>query len=159
MASIVSIGFDQLEKELLTMADSSGRIAKAALYDGADFMADKLRAATENLQVEDRRRKRSKNVLDYEKEALLNGLAIEKFRDDRARDCVQTSITFHGYSDHETEDYPGGVPAIILARAIIAGTVFRVKNRFFPNAFNRNKKEAEMIMVKKAESEMQKILK
>ena len=88
MASIVSVGFDQLEKELLTMADSSGRIAKAALYDGADFMADKLRAATENLQVEDRRRKRSKNVLDYEKEALLNGLAIEKFRDDRARDCV-----------------------------------------------------------------------
>ena len=159
MASIVSVGFDQLEKELLTMADSSGRIAKAALYDGADFLADKLRTATENIEVENRRRNRSRNVLDYEKQALLNGLCIEKFKDDRARDCVRTSITFHGYTDHATERYPGGVPTILLARAIISGTEFRLKNRFFPNAFNRNRKETEEVMVRKAESEMAKILK
>ena len=159
MAKIVSVGFDQLAKQFSDVADSSGRIAKKALYEGSGFMADKLRNATETLQEEDQRKHVSKKVLGYEKEALLNGLTVEKFKDDRARDCVQTAITFHGRSEHRTEKYPDGLPTIVLARSIIKGTPFRSANRFFPNTFNRNRKQAEDLMVKTAENEMNKILK
>lgn len=159
MAKIVAVGIDQLAKQFSDVADSTGRIAKKSLYEGSGFLADKLRNATENLTTEDQRKHHSKAVLDYEKEALLNGLTIEKFKDNRALDCVETSVTFHGRSTHRTEQYPDGVPALLLARAINKGTPFRTANRYFPNTVNRNRKDAEERMVKTAEAEMKKILK
>ena len=159
MAKIVAVGIDQLAKQFSDVADSTGRIAKKSLYEGTGFMADKLRNATENLTSEEQRKHRSKVVLDYEKEALLNGLTVEKFKDNRALDCVETSVTFHGRSEHRTKNYPDGVPTILLARAINKGTAFRTANRFFPNTVNRNRKDAEAMMVKTAEAEMRKILK
>ena len=159
MAKIVAVGIDQLAKQFSDVADSTGRIAKKSLYEGTGFMADKLRNATENLTSEEQRKHRSKVVLDYEKEALLNGLTVEKFKDNRALDCVETSVTFHGRSEHRTKNYPDGVPTILLARAINKGTAFRTANRFFPNTVNRNRKDAEAMMVKTAEAEIRKILK
>lgn len=159
MAKIVAVGIDQLAKQFSDVADSTGRIAKKSLYEGTGFMADKLRNATENLTSEEQRKHRSKAVLDYEKEALLNGLTVEKFKDNRALDCVETSVTFHGRSEHRTKNYPDGVPTILLARAINKGTAFRTANRFFPNTVNRNRKDAEAMMVKTAEAEIRKILK
>lgn len=159
MAKIVAVGIDQLAKQFSDVADSTGRIAKKSLYEGTGFMADKLRNATENLTSEEQRKHRSKAVLGYEKEALLNGLTVEKFKDNRALDCVETSVTFHGRSEHRTKNYPDGVPTILLARAINKGTAFRTANRFFPNTVNRNRKDAEAMMVKTAEAEMRKILK
>ena len=159
MAKIVAVGIDQLAKQFSDVADSTGRIAKKSLYEGTGFMADKLRNATENLTSEEQRKHRSKAVLDYEKQALLNGLTVEKFKDNRALDCVETAVTFHGRSEHRTKNYPDGVPTILLARAINKGTAFRTANRFFPNTVNRNRKDAEAMMVKTAEAEMRKILK
>ena len=159
MAKIVAVGIDQLAKQFSDVADSTGRIAKKSLYEGTGFMADKLRNATENLTSEEQRKHRSKAVLGYEKEALLNGLTVEKFKDNRALDCVETSVTFHGRSEHRTKNYPDGVPTILLARAINKGTAFRTANRFFPNTVNRNRKDAEAMMVKTAEAEIRKILK
>ena len=159
MAKIVAAGIDQLAKQFSDVADQTGRIAKKSLYEGSGFMADKLRNATENLVVEDHRVHPSKRVLDYEKQALLKGLTVEKFKDNRALDCVETSVTFHGRSEHRTVQYPDGVPALLLARAINKGTVFRTANRFFPNTVNQNRKDAEALMVKTAEAEMKKILK
>ena len=159
MAKIVAVGLDQLAKQFSDVADSTGRIAKKSLYEGSGMLADKLRNATENLTTEDQRKHQSKAVLDYEKKALLNGLSVEKFKDNRALDVVETSVTFHGRSEHRTKKYPDGVPTILLARAITKGTTFRTANRFFPNTVNRSRKEVETRMVKTAEAEMKKILK
>ena len=159
MAKIVAVGLDQLAKQFSDVADQTGRIAKKSLYEGSGMLADKLRNATENLTAEEERKHKTKAVLDYEKKALLNGLSVEKFKDNRALDCVETSVTFHGRSEHRTKNYPDGVPTILLARAINKGTAFRTSNRFFPNTVNRNRKDAEALMVKTAEAEMNKILK
>ena len=159
MAKIVAVGLDQLANQFSDVADQTGRIAKKSLYEGSGMLADKLRNATENLTAEDQRKHQSKAVLDYEKKALLNGLSVEKFKDNRALDCVETSVTFHGRSEHRTKKYPDGVPTILLARAITKGTTFRTANRFFPNTVNRSRKEVETRMVKTAEAEMNKILK
>lgn len=159
MAKIVSVGFDELAKELETIADHAGSIASKALYAGAGLMADKIRTSVENLQTEPQRKHASKTLLPYEKEALANGLTVEKFTQDKARGYTQTAITFHGRTSHRTEKYPDGVPTILIARSINAGTTFRKANRYFINTVNRNRKEAEEAMVSTAETEMTKLIK
>lgn len=158
MAKVTAVGFDELAKELNTIADHTGSIASAALYEGSGYMADQIRHAVDALQTDDRKHA-TNHVLEYEKEALSKGLTIEKFKQDTARGVTQTAITFHGYSDHKTDSYPTGAPTILLARAITKGTSFRRPNRFFPNAVNRSRKATEDIMVKKAEEEMRKDIK
>lgn len=159
MAKVTAVGFDELAKELGTIADHTGRIASAALYDGSGYMADQIRHAVDNVQTDDDRKHVTNHVLDYEKEALERGLTIEKFTKDTARGVTETAVTFHGYTEHKTARWPTGVPTILLARAITKGTTFRRPNRFFPNTVNRARKTAEEIMVKKAEEEMRKDIK
>ena len=158
MAKVTAVGFDELAKELGTLADHTGRIASATLYEGSGYMADQIRHAVDNVQTDDRKHV-TNHVLDYEKEALQRGLTIEKFTQDKARGVTETAVTFHGYTSHKTAIWPTGVPTILLARAITKGTSFRRPNRFFPNTVNRARKTAEEIMVKKAEEEMRKDIK
>ena len=158
MAKVTAVGFDELAKELGTIADHTGAIASAALYEGGGYMADQIRHSVERLETDERKHV-TNHVLDYEKEALLNGLTIEKFTKDTARGVTQTAITFHGYTNHKTSTYPTGIPTILLARSINKGTSFRRANRFFPNTVNRARKETEDRMVKKAEEEMRKDIK
>lgn len=159
MAKIVQVGFDTLAKELETIADHSGEIASRALYAGAGVMADKIRSAVDSQQTQPNREHKNKSLLPYEKQALQNGLTVEKFIHDKARDYTQTSITFHGRTDHRTESYPNGVPTILLARAINKGTSFRSANRFFSNTVNKTRSEAEQVIVQTAEQEMKKHIK
>lgn len=159
MAKVTAVGFDELAKELESLADHSGAIASAALYAGAGLMADKVRSAVDSQQTEHDRKHKGKALLPYEKEALQDGLMIEKFVQDKARDYTQTAITFHGRTNHRTENYPDGVPTILLARAINKGTTFRSANRFFHNTVNRTRTEAEHLMVETAEREMKKHIK
>lgn len=158
MAKVTAVGFDELAKELGTLADHTGRIASAALYEGSGYMADQIRHAVDNVQTDDRKHV-TNHVLDYEKEALQKGLTVEKFTQDKARGVTETAVTFHGHTSHKTARWPTGVPTILLARAITKGTTFRRPNRFFPNTVNRARKTAEEIMVKKAEEEMRKDIK
>lgn len=159
MAKVVTVGFDELAKELETLANHSGKIATSALYAGAGEMADRIRSSTEKLQTETERKHRTRNLLPYEKQALLDGLTVEKFTQDSGRDYTQTTVTFHGKTDHPTESYPDGLPTILLARSITKGTTFRRANRFFPNTVNRSRKEVEKLMTETAEREMKKHIK
>lgn len=159
MATVVKSGFDELIKEFGDIADHSGAIASQAVYAGAGMMADKLRSSIESLQTDDTRKHKGKALLQYEKDALEKGLTIERFIHDKGRDYTQTAITFHGKTDHRTASYPDGVPTILLARAINAGTTFRNPNRYFVNTVNRNRKNVETLMVETAEKEMKKYVK
>lgn len=159
MAKVVAVGFDTLAKELQQIADHSGEIASRALYNGAGMMADRIRNAVDSQQTQADRKHKGKALLPYEKDALQNGLTIEKFIHDKGRDYTQTAITFHGRVNHRTENFPDGMPTILLARAINKGTSFRSPNRFFINTVNKTRSEAEQAMVKTAEQEMKKHIK
>lgn len=159
MATVVRTGFDDLIKEFNQIADHSGAMASQAVYAGAGLLADKLRASVESLVTEDVRKHRGKALLPYEKDALERGLTVERFIHDKGRDYTQTAITFHGKTDHRTASYPDGVPTILLARSINAGTTFRSANRYFINTVNRNRKNVETAMVEAAEKELKKYVK
>lgn len=159
MATVVKSGFDELIKEFDGIADHSGAMASQAVYAGAGMMADKLRNSVESLETDDVRKHKDKTLLPYEKEALERGLTVERFIHDKSRDYTQTAITFHGKTDHRTASYPDGVPTILLARAINAGTTFRSPNRYFINTVNRNRKNVKQLMVETAEKELKKYVK
>ena len=159
MAKVITSGFDDLIKELNDIADHSDEICSKALYKGAGLMADRLKASIDGLSTEDQRKKRSRNLLPYEKEALQKGLSIFKFKHDKSRDYVQTSITFTGRVDHHTERYPEGLPVIVLARSINSGTTFRRANRYFPTTVRKNAQAVEKEMADTTERELKKFIK
>ena len=145
-AKIVSSGFDSVIKEFENIADQSDRICTAAVYKGAGVMADRLKESINALDTQERRAHVNKKLLPYELEALQKGLSIGKFEHDKARDFVGTDITFKGYTEHPTEDFPLGMPIKYLARSINAGTSFRSANRFFGNTVRRNAQKVEKEM-------------
>lgn len=157
--TVITTGFNEIIKEFNDLSDQSLSICSKALYEGAGLMADRLKEEINSLPVTDQRHKRTKSLLPYEKEALVKGLSIDEFEKDSARDRVSTKITFHGYSDHPTEEYPNGVPIILLARSITAGTTFRVANRFFPNTVRRNTTVVERKIQEMIDQEVKKIMK
>lgn len=159
MAKITSVGFDDLLQQLQEVADQAQPIAEKALYNGAGHMAGKIRKTVDNMQTVEDRDKVTGKILDYEKEALQDGLTIEKFKKSDRTGSITTAVKFHGRSKHRTKSYPDGVPTQLLARAITKGTTFRKSNRFFSRAVNSNRKETEEIMKKTMEDELKKIIK
>lgn len=159
MAKITSVGFDDLIEQFNAVANHSGAIASKALYAGAGLMADKIRSSADNLVTEPSRKHKTRELLSYEKEAIMSGLTVEKFTQDKARDYTKTAVTFHGRTNHRTARYPDGVPTILIARSINAGTTFRRANRWFLNTLNRNRKDAETLMVNTAEQELKQYIK
>lgn len=159
MAKVITSGFDTLIDELNDIADHSDEICSKALYKGAGMMADRLKSSIDGLTTEDQRKKRSRNLLPYEKEALEKGLSIFKFDHDKSRDYVQTSITFKGRVSHQTERYPEGLPVIVLARSINSGTTFRRANRYFPTTVRKNVQSVEKAMAVTTENELKKYIK
>lgn len=159
MAKVITSGFDTLIDELNDIADHSDEICSKALYKGAGMMADRLKSSIDGLTTEDQRKKRSRNLLPYEKEALEKGLSIFKFDHDKSRDYVQTSITFKGRVPHQTERYPEGLPVIVLARSINSGTTFRRANRYFPTTVRKNVQSVEKAMADTTENELKKYIK
>lgn len=159
MAKITSVGFDDLIQSLQEIADQAQPIAEKALYNGAGHMAGGIRKTVDNMQTVEDRKKVTGKILDYEKEALQDGLTIGKFNRNGGTGSVSTVVKFHGRSKHRTKNYPDGVPTELLARAITKGTSFRKPNRFFSRAVNKIRKETEEIMTKTLEDELKKIIK
>lgn len=160
MAKITSVGFDDLLQQLQEVADQAQPMAEKALYNGAGHMAGGIRKTVDNMQTVEDRKKVTGKILDYEKEALQDGLTIGKFnRKYGGTGSVSTVVKFHGRSKHRTKNYPDGVPTELLARAITKGTSFRKPNRFFSRAVNKIRKETEEIMTKTLEDELKKIIK
>jgi hypothetical protein len=70
-------------------------------------------------------------------------------------DSIDVKIGFDGYG-HKTRNYPGGVPVVLTARAIISGTSFRHKNDFVRRAVSRAKEKTVETMNNVIEEEIKK---
>ena len=68
-------------------------------------------------------------------------------------------IGFDGYNNIRSKRWPQGQPNQMVARAIESGTSWMSKNRFVGKAVSRVKKQTLAAMQKRAESEINKIMK
>lgn len=114
------------------MANGFNAVASAALYAGAGVVADAIKAEIRNLPEQKGYLKdgeRRNEVTPDEKQDLIKGVGIAHFK--RENGNIDTAVGFDGYSRHETEKYPNGVPLPLIARSIESGSSVRQKHPIF----------------------------
>lgn len=166
MAVRLTVDFDgffaMLER---TEAGAKGAMS-AALYEGAGIVADAINAQVASLATEPWRwvgpDDKPRLICPEEKAALTGSTmaGIAKFAKDG--DSVDTSISFSalsGYADLNIDKRkPERIPIPLLARAVNAGTSFRVKQPFMRKACTTAKSKAQGRMAAVLEERLNKII-
>lgn len=138
---------DEYALKLGRLGEQSGQIAKRAIYDAADIVADQIRANIDTIQ----------KVHNYQKEDLKKSLGITPMDKD-GNGYWNAKIGFDGYGSVPTKKYPKGLPNRLLARAIESGTSFRIKTPFVRRAVTKTKSLALQKMRDRIDEDIKKIM-
>ena len=133
-------------------------VMKAAVYAGAEIIADQVKAEIQNLPEQSGYMPEGKkrNVIGTnDKRMMQERLGISHMKAEG--DKVSLAVGFNGYNDRPTKKYPRGVPIPLIARSIESGSSVREKNPFIRRAFNACKSRAQAAMNEAADKEIQKI--
>lgn len=161
MAKITFKAGEEFARKLSHFAQHSDEIARKALYDAADLVADRVRANLEALPEEKFRFLRDTDTAGgpsrSQKKDLLAGFGVTPIR--LGRDGWWTvKIGFEGYGSFPTKAYPRGVPLPLLARAVESGSSVRRKTPFIRPAVNSTRKAAVEAMEAVIDEETKKIM-
>lgn len=155
MARIEFIGIDEYFDRLKRLGDKTTGVCKRALYDGAAVLADAVRAEVKALPTTDRNGD-PQQILEYEKQGLLEGMGIAKMRDDDGK--ISTRVDFDGYNKLSSKAYPKGHPNSMIARAINSGTSKRPKNPFMTRAVKKAREKAQQAMAARMDADINNIM-
>lgn len=145
----------RLEKETVE------KVCGPAIHDGAKVVADAIRAELQTVPTDEGWGTQEHPVVGpkkTQKAALLGTLGITSMQKDNDG-MYNVKIGFDGYNNIRSKRWPQGQPNQMVARAIESGTSWMSKNRFVGKAVSRVKKQALTAMQKRAESEINKIMK
>lgn len=164
MAKIEFSGIDDYSAKLQKLGRTGIAICKAAVYEGADEVADAIRASVQALPttrkqeavIAWRREIPTHGLTEDQKQGLLDGLSVAKMRDDDG--YVNTRIDFVGYNSVQTQAYPNGQPNAVIARSMESGSSARVKQPFVRKAVNAARPRAEARMGDKIKDMVDKIM-
>lgn len=156
MARISFTGLDKYLEQLNKIGNASTAICKMALYDGAAVVGNAIRAEVEALPTTDRNGD-PQQILEYEKEGLLEGLGVAKMKSKNG--VIYTRIDFDGYNRMKSKKYPNGHPNSMIARAINSGTSKRKKNPFMSRAVKKARERANKAMSARMDSDINNIMK
>lgn len=137
------------------------KVCGHAIYDAAEIVADAIRQELENVPTDEGWGTQSAPTAGprkVQKEALLNVMGITSMSTDQ-NGFINVKIGFDGYNDLQSKRWPRGQPNQMVARAIESGTTWMSKNRFVARAVAKTRKRAVEVMQKRAETEIQKIMK
>lgn len=148
-------GMEDLEKMLRDLGNKADEAAKAGLYDGAGIMADYFGRAVSGIRTAPFKGKRPERLPSPEEKAALEGkTGIAKFRTDV--DSVDTLVGVSGAAGYV--EIGGKRRAVrLIARAINSGTSFMAKQPVFRKAASQGKTAAKAAIIKRVESELNKI--
>jgi len=131
-------------------------IAGRAIYQGADVVADQIRANIQALPVQQGRSRGRRDPTQKEKDGLLEGLGIAKKRTENGN--INVKIGMDGYNSDVTEKYPNGKPNAMIAHAIESGTTFINRHPFISNAVRSTKSAAEEAMAAEVDKQIEEIM-
>ena len=164
MATFMFKGLDELEKQLQKLADSESVriVCGAAIYAGADTVADAIKSRIESIPVIDYRDRgkdtdKISGILEKQKNGLKESFGITPmaYRDG----YYNVKLGFDGYNSIKTKNFPNGQPNQLIARAVNSGTSFREKIPFVDEAVRKAKKNALQNMTKAFDEELKKQIK
>lgn len=163
MARIKWEGMEAYEQMLsrISSPTATREIAGAAIFAGADVVANEIRKGIQALPEVDHRKHGSDNdmlqgITSAQKKGLLEGFGITPMGEEDG--YFNVKLGFDGYNDVKTRKYPAGQPNAMIARSINSGTSFRAKTQFVDKATRKAKPQAEKAMAeafdKKLEEQM-----
>lgn len=160
MATMRFKGLDEYSAKLAQLsALAEEQVLGPAIYDGAAIVADAVRAELEAVPVGTREKGGGKMAGPAQevKDAILQGMGVAPLQRDKS--FLNVKVGFDGYDTQRTRKYPNGHPIPMLARAVQSGTSFMDAHPFVKNALRKSRRAAEDAMRKRAESEINKIMK
>lgn len=147
MAKFMFTGLDEYERLLskLETSESIRAVCGAAIYAGADVVADTIRKGVDALPVVDHRAKGSTShqingITSAQKRGLQEGFGITPMRCENG--YYNVKLGFDGYNSVKTKNYPSGQPNVLIARSVNSGTSFRQKIPFVDRAVRKAKPKA-----------------
>lgn len=145
--AVLPLHFNNLHvfnRRLDACRDQAKRVAKCALFDGADVAADSLRAAVDGLaRVPDvvainTLRKGGQSLISVsQKNGLRAGLGIAKMKD--AGDKISVKIGFAGYNSVAGGPWPSGQPNQMIAGSCEGGSSKMIRQPFIAPTFNSHR--------------------
>lgn len=164
MAKITMDGLAEYTKQLAALGANVDGMVKAAVYEGADEVADAVREAVKALpEVKTseavanwRQQVPVDGITKAQKDGLLDGLYLSRMV--TAQDSIYTQLGFDGYNEVETQAYPGGQPNSMIARAVESGSSARRKTPFVRPAVNRVKERAIQRMAEKLDQTIKNLM-
>lgn len=160
MAKIEFKGLEEYIAKLNRLeALSRDKVIGAAVYDGAQIVADAVRASIQALPTDEGHYQEQKKIGPSQavKDVLLQGMGVAPLQNDNGFENVK--VGFDGYDDQPTVKYPKGHPIPMLARSVQSGTSFMYPNPFVKTAVRKSRKAAEAAMAKRVNEEINKIMK
>lgn len=161
MPTIEMLGVDEYSKKLATLSRKvRTEVIGAAVYDGADVVADAVRAQIEALPTDSgfgtaTHPLRGPNQI--QKKALLDSFGISRMRDDNG--FVNVKLGFSGYNPIKTKLWPKGQPNVVIARSINRGTSWLRATPFIQRAVRASRSRAESIMANVVDQKIYEIMK
>lgn len=147
LAKITFKNGEEYALRLSRLGEQSKGIAKRAIYDAANIVANEIRANIDTIQ----------RVHRYQKADLKKSLGITPM--DKSGDGYwNAKIGFDGYGSVPTKKYPKGIPNQLLARSIESGTSFRDKTPFVRRAVAKTKNIALQKMRDRIDEDIKKIM-
>lgn len=164
MAKIEFKGIDEYAKQLAKLGQHSKGIIKAAVFEGADEVADAVRRSTSGVPtvsdldaiIDWRKSSAADGLTAAQKQGLLDGLGLTDMRDEGG--YIFTKLGFTGYNDVKTHAFPNGQPNSLIARSLESGSSARKKHPFVRPAVNSSKARAEQRMGNKIDEMLKKIV-
>lgn len=159
MAKLTFSGLDDYVEQLERLSNASRECIGEAIYQGAGFVADKVKEATRALPIDERHVKDGQmlnGITRKQKAGLLDGFGIAPLRDDN--DYLNVKLGFAGYNSVKTKTFPNGQPNAVIARSVNSGTSFRQRIPFVDDAVRQAKKACEEKMKDTIENEIKKVM-
>lgn len=163
MAKLQMQGISKYIKQLESVAWASKAVCQAAVYKGAEVVADEIKKGIMELEtVTDAEAKAAfqKSVPTMisvnQKRGLIDSFGIAPISDKYG--VISTKLGFDGYNDIKTERWPNGQPNALIARACESGSTAMIKQPFMRPTEKRVRKRAEEAMEDAADKKLQEIL-
>ena len=166
MAKIMFKGLDSYMSKLSALERSADQVAKAVIYDGAEVVADAVRKGLESLPTSEYDGKPwfgtpghlARGPSEAQKKGLIDSFGITPVGTD-AKGPINVHIGFDGYNSVRSAQWPQGQPNQMVARAVEKGTSFMEKNAVIKAAVSKSRRTAVKAMERRAEEEIEKIVK
>lgn len=162
MASAKVLLSDEFTLKLKNLGKELEKVAKKAVFAGAEIIADQVKQNLVALPEEEFRRLKKdeqfKGVPIQQKNDLIKSFGIARMGYDKFG-VLNAKLGFDGYGSFKSKKYPQGLPNDLLARSIESGSSVRVKTPFFRKAVAAKKAEAQRRMEEIINEEFNKITK